>query len=138
MDGNPTYYVRRNRTNYYSSVPIGSKDNGVDISISGSGSESEDNMNSSLSYINTLAKEIILKNATSPQIFMRTFVIGLNGNQYAVNRAQSVAQYHNHPTDDRVIGKYYAATSKQELKDAFGSIADYILKETWHIYGPLK
>ena len=138
MDGNPTYYVRRNRTNYYGSVPIGSKDNGVDISISGSGSESEDNMNSSLSYINTLAKEVILKNATSPQIFMRTFVIGLNGNQYAVNRAQSVAQYHNHPTDDRVIGKYYAATSKQELKDAFGSIADYILKETWHIYGPLK
>ncbi len=138
MDGNPTYYVRRNSTNYYGNVAVGSKDGGVNIAVSGNGGESEDNMNSSLSYINSLAKEVILKNTTSPQIFMRTFVVGLNGNQNAVDRAQSVAQYHNHPTDDRIVGKYYAATSKQELKEAFTSIADYILKETWHIYGPLK
>lgn len=138
MDGNPTYYVKRNNSNYYGNVAIESKDNGVEIARSGTGFEDESNMNLSLGYIDNLAKQVILKNDTNPHIFMKTFVIGLNGNQSSVNRAQAIAQYHNHPTDERIIGKYYAAKNKQELEDAFSSIADYILKETWHIYGPLK
>lgn len=132
MDGNPTFWPSLNGSaNYYGTGNISDSTSymggtGNDSSISGS-----------MSYIQLFSNGYIKKNDSTQTVFMKTFVIGFTGVSEEVSRAQDIANYHSHSTDDRIKGMYYAATSSAELEAVFNSIVDFILSETWHIYGPI-
>ena len=132
MDGNPTYWPVKGSGNprYYGTGDISN--------VGGTGSESPaSNITNCMDYIKTLCDGYIKKNDSSQKVFMKTFVIGFTGVPAEVSRAMEIANYHSHSTDDRIKGMYYAAANSAELKEVFNSIVDFILKETWHIYGPI-
>lgn len=126
MDGEPTYFTRRNSSEHY-----GPENN--QLSLGGNGSTT---INESTKYIENLVAATVKSPSGSKPVYMKTFVIGFTAVPSEVTRANNIAGYHSHPTDDRIKGMYYAATSSDELERVFGSIAAYILNETWHIYGP--
>jgi|CZCB01.1.fsa_nt_gi prepilin-type N-terminal cleavage/methylation domain-containing protein len=129
MDGNPTYWPRRNSNPYYGDGDISQ--------TGGTGTETNENINNSMDYIESFCNLYIKKTDSTQKVFMKTFVIGFTGVPVQVSRAQTIADYHSHSTDDRIKGMYYAATNSHELEEVFKSIVDFILKETWHIYGPI-
>jgi prepilin-type N-terminal cleavage/methylation domain-containing protein len=135
MDGNPTYWPSTNGTNHYYGTGDISNVGGT-----GYGDVPKDlqNINNSMSYIQSFCNAYIKKNDSTQKVFMKTFVIGFTGVPDEVSRAQSIANYHSLSTDDRIKGMYYAAANSAELKQVFNSIVDFILKETWHIYGPIQ
>lgn len=129
MDGNPTYWPKKSGATYYGTGDISQ--------TGGTGTETSSNINSSMSYIETFTNDYIKKNDSTQTVFMKTFVIGFTGVSAEVSRAQTIADYHSHSTDSRIKGMYYAATNSAELEEVFKSIVDFILRETWHIYGPI-
>lgn len=130
MDGNPTYWPSKNgSTHFYGTGNLGDGSS----NIGGNGSTSIDG---SMGYIESFSDMFI--NKSTPSVYMKTFVIGFTGIEAEVTRAKDIAKYHNHDSDSRIKGVYYSASNSQELKDAFTSIAEFILSETWHIYGPLQ
>lgn len=128
MDGNPTFYPVKSGSAYYGTG---------DISSTG-GSGNDSSITVSMDYINSFCRDYIKKNDSTQKVFMKTFVIGFTGVPEEVSRAQVIADDHTHPTDDRIKGMYYAASNSEQLKQVFSSIVDFILKETWHIYGPIS
>src|SRR5690606_33630215 len=90
----------------------------------------------STKYIENLVAATVKNPTGTKPVYMKTFVIGFTAVPTQVTRAQDIANYHTHSSDDRIKGMYYAATSSDELEQVFNSIAEYILNETWHIYGP--
>ncbi|MGI5834812.1 MAG: VWA domain-containing protein [Bacteroidales bacterium] len=130
MDGNPTYWPRKGGTDYYGTGDISQ--------TGGTGTETTSNINNSMDYIESFCNGYIKKTDSSQKVFMKTFVIGFTGISTEVSRAQTIADYHTHSTDSRIKGMYYAATNSNELEEVFKSIVNFILKETWHIYGPIS
>lgn len=131
MDGNPTYWPRRNGESYFGDGDITESHNG------GNGSITVANIAASMPYIENLGNNVIRKNDTTQGVFQKTFVIGFSALSSDVSNAKTIAEeYLNHPTDSRINGTYYPATSSEELAEVFRSISEVILKETWHIYGP--
>lgn len=131
MDGNPTFWPSLNgSTNYYGTGNISD-------STSNMGGNGSSTISGSMSYIESFSNGYIKKNDSTQTVFMKTFVIGFTGVSEEVSRAQDIANYHSHSTDDRIKGMYYAATNSAELEEVFNSIVDFILSETWHIYGPI-
>lgn len=126
VDGNPTYYTKisSNNSNYYT---------GADVAqyIGGSGNDSSQTV--SMEYIKELGNTLI-KNA---DVDIKTFVIGFTAEPSEVSRAESIAIDHStHPTNQARKGYYYSATNADQLSEVFDSIADKILEDVWHIYGP--
>lgn len=132
MDGNPTYWPSLNGSAHYYGTGNISNSTG---DMGGNGSTSIDG---SMDYIEAFSNGYIKKNDHTQTVFMKTFVIGFTAVPEQVTRAEEIATYHNHNLDDRIKGIYYAATSSEELEQVFSSIAEYILQETWHIYGPMN
>lgn len=134
MDGNPTFWPKKSGADYFGTGDISNSTG----DMGGTGSDtSTSNINNSMSYIQSFSNNYIKKNDSSQKVFMKTFVIGFTGVTAEVSRAQDIANYHSHSTDDRIKGMYYAAANSSDLETVFNSIVDYILKETWHIYGPI-
>lgn len=131
MDGNPTFWPSTNGSNSYYGT------GNISDSTSLMGGNGSSTIQGSMDYIKNFSNSYIKINNHTQAAFLKTFVIGFTGVSEEVERAEEIAQYHNHPTDSRIKGMYYAATNSEELEQVFTSIADYILRETWHIYGPL-
>lgn len=132
MDGNPTFWPSQNGSSHY----YGTDD--ISSTFSVLGGNGSTTIEGSMNYIKEFSNRFILKNDHTQKVFMKTFVIGFTGIPEEVERAEEIATYHTHISDNRIKGMYYSATSSEELKEVFASIADYILHETWHIYGPLQ
>lgn len=129
VDGNPTLWPRQSGVDYFGTGNI--SQNG------GTGYNDEANITNSMPYIQKLGADYILKTDPSQTVFQKSFVIGFTAKPIEVSRAKTIAEsYLHHPTDNRINGKYYAATNADELGQVFRAISDVILKETWHIYGP--
>jgi prepilin-type N-terminal cleavage/methylation domain-containing protein len=126
MDGNPTYYPMRDGSEYYGEL------NSIYTGGNGSTSYTE-----SARYIENFANNIIKNQSGTDALYMKTFVIGFTGVPAEVTRAEAIANYHTDSSDERIKGMYYPATNSDELEEVFKSIADFILSETWHIYGPI-
>lgn len=132
MDGNPTFWPSLNgSTHYYGTGNISN-------STSYMGGNGSSTIDGSMGYIESFSNGYIKKNDSSQKVFMKTFVIGFTGVSEEVSRAIDIANYHSHNTDDRIKGMYYAAANSNELRLVFNSIVDFILRETWHIYGPIS
>jgi len=132
MDGNPTYWPSKDgSTHFYGTGDI--SDNGN--VLGGNGSSTIDG---SMDYISAFSNSYIKNISHTQTVFMKTFVIGFTGVTEEVNRANTIATYHTHGYDNRIKGFYYAATSSEELANVFASITEYILQDTWHIYGPTE
>ena len=132
MDGNPTFWPSLDgSSNYYGTGNISN-------STSDMGGNGSTTIDDSMSYIELFSNGYIKKNDATQTVFMKTFVIGFSGISADVSRCESIANYHSLSTDDRIKGYYYAATNSTDLENVFNSIADFILKETWHIYGPIQ
>jgi len=132
MDGNPTYYPSTDGSTYFY-LTGNISDSGSVMGGNGSSTTSD-----TMGYIQGFSNNYI-KNITQTQtVFMKTFVIGFTAIVAEVARAKDIANYHTLDSDDRIKGLYFEATSSEELANVFNSIADVILQETWHIYGPTQ
>lgn len=129
MDGNPTYYPVSGGSYFFGTGNIGSSN------LGGNGSST---ITDSMSYIEAFGNTLIKNTTVTQTVFMKTFVIGFTAIPTEVTRAGDIATYHNHSVDDRIKGFYYAATNSQELANVFNAITEYILLDTWHIYGPTE
>ena len=131
MDGNPTYWPSKDgSSHFYGTGDI--SDNGE---LGGNGSTTIDG---SMNYISAFSNGYIKNTSHTQTVFMKTFVIGFTAVTEEVNRANNIATYHTHAYDNRIKGFYYEATSSEELESVFASITEYILQDTWHIYGPTE
>ena len=135
MDGNPTFWPSLDgSTHYYGLGDISS----TFSVLGGDGQETTASINGSLDYISAFSNGYIKNISHTQTVFMKTFVIGFTAVPEQVNRANTIATYHTHAYDNRIKGFYYAATSSEELANVFASITEYILQDTWHIYGPTE
>ena len=132
MDGNPTFWPSTNGSSHYYGT------GNISDSTSYMGGNGSSTIDGSMDYIEDFSNLYIKKNDSSQKVFMKTFVIGFTGVSAEVSRAQEIANYHSHATDGRIKGMYYAATNSSDLEAVFNSIVDFILLETWHIYGPIS
>ena len=125
MDGSPTYYPVRDGQPYYGS--------GNNSDRGGGGGSYND---ASLNYIKNFSDIKIKITDASQNVYLKTFVIGFTGVVAEVERSEEIAGFHKLDGDDRIDGFYYEATSSEALANAFKAISDFILQETWHIFGP--
>lgn len=132
MDGNPTYWPSKDGSSHFFGTGDISDNGNV---LGGNGSSTIDG---SMDYISAFSNSYIKNISHTQTVFMKTFVIGFTAVIEEVNRANTIATYHTHAYDNRIKGFYYAATSSEELANVFTSITEYILQDTWHIYGPTE
>lgn len=127
MDGNPTFWPVKSGSSYYG-----------DGDISSTGGDGNNNtITGSMKYIKDFADMHIKKTDSSQKVFMKTFVIGFTGVPDEVGRAEEIATYNSNGVGSKIEGIYYSAESGNDLAEVFNSIVEYILRDTWHIYGPI-
>lgn len=130
-DGNPT---RRSSTNAHS---FNAQTNDQNCTyVSGSGQETEQNLNDCMDYVDLIGQNLVVGNPYS-YLNIRTFVIGFSAVPSNITRARDIAEdCCTSGTNPIRRGTYYEAGSAIELENVFKSITTTILQETWHIYGP--
>lgn len=127
MDGNPTYWTRKDGGGYYYSTG--------DISsslIRGTGQEDTSNVNDCMNYVSAVGENMYKLGSVE----IKTFVIGFSANSANINRLNNIAGYVTSPTNTKIVGRYYEATSGEALQDVYKDISKQIEMDAWHIFGP--
>lgn len=126
MDGNPTYWTRKDGGNYYGTGDISSSD------VRGSGQEDNANVNECMSYVSAVGNNLYVLG----DVEIKSFVIGFSAKSENINRLNSIAGYVTSSTNSNIVGHYYEASSGEALQDVYRDISKQIEMDAWHIFGP--
>lgn len=130
MDGNPTYWSKYNSGSYY--YDDGNIGSSTGTTTGGSGQETTTNMDSSMSYIESIGNQLFKLG----NVQIKTFVIGFSANSANITRLSDIAGYVTSSTNTSIVGQYYEASSSETLEQVYRDISKKIEMDAWHIFGP--
>ena len=137
-DGNPTYYSGTTDPSGYHATYVAQTNSNNAAYVWGDGGESTSNINVSMNYVNTIGQNLTV----GQTIDIKSYAIALTGISTEVTRVQSIAESACTATNLTLhpsrIGKYFLASSSDQLAAAFKDISNTVLADQWHISGPYQ
>ncbi|MDY0255731.1 prepilin-type N-terminal cleavage/methylation domain-containing protein [Gudongella oleilytica] len=127
MDGNPTYWTSSSSGYVYEDGQVSGS-----FYVSGTGQETESNMNNSMAYVSSVGENLYKLGSVE----IKTFVIGFSADPNNINRLSNIAGYVTSESNPNIIGQYFEASSSEALQQVYRDIARQIELDAWHIFGP--